>query len=137
MSNVINFGDFQITSRSTAYRPNACQHKHLTIDSHGGVISCDDCGKQIDPLWALEYLAMNWSKELAKTRAAQQEAKMIVSENIHTKAAMQLEKAWRKRSMVPACPHCHRGIFASDGLGNAMINAEMEKRRRTAEGKRP
>jgi hypothetical protein len=130
MSNVINFADLQITRSKSKRVEGACQHKHLTIDEHGGVVTCDDCSRQIDPIWAINYLADQWQKELNALATKSAEAQSLINANISTKAAIRLQAAWRKRSMVPACPHCGRGVFASDGFGCAMINADIERRRR-------
>jgi hypothetical protein len=32
--------------------------------------------------------------------------------------------------MTPTCPHCNRGIFPTDNLGENMINTQFEIRRR-------
>ena len=46
------------------------------------------------------------------------------------KAAIILQNAWRKKKMVPSCPHCDRGIFPEDELGRSTVSKELELARR-------
>jgi hypothetical protein len=53
----------------------------------------------------------------------------------HLIAARAVEKAWRHPRLLPGCPHCSRGIAATDDFGGLMVNKRIERTRRVAEGK--
>lgn len=36
---------------------NECQHKHLTIDRAGNTVTCNDCKKELSPMWVLCQIA--------------------------------------------------------------------------------
>lgn len=133
MSNVVQIESMRLTRAQRTYLPTGCKHMNLTMDEHGDVVSCDDCGKQVSAFWALQMLAEEYGKAFAKLeRRAQQQAKSE-RDGIHLKAAQVVESAWRSRTMVPVCPHCSEPIFAHDGLGRAQINKQMAERRRAAQ----
>ena len=133
--NVISIGDWQI-KRSSEHRiqkDGDCDHKHLELDERGDVVRCLKCGTQVSAFWAIKMISEQYNCSLRKLASERETVKQAKEENLHLLAAKKVEKAWRRRSMVPACPHCGRGIFPEDGLGGSMINREMELRRRKAE----
>ena len=134
-NNIINIGDWQI-KRSGEYRMQTdgdCDHKHLELDERGDVVRCLKCGTQVSAFWAIKMISEQYNLSLRKLASERETIRLAKDENLHLLAAKKVEKAWRKRSMVPACPHCSRGILPEDGLGSAMINREMELRRRKTE----
>ena len=46
------------------------------------------------------------------------------AKNVTHKAALKVEKAFRKRHMLPCCPHCLHAIRPEDGFGDTMVNKE-------------
>ncbi|MEY2151145.1 hypothetical protein AB7849_09520 [Rhodanobacter sp. 115] len=144
-SNVIEVGDFRIARKAGRYWPGKhclqngdCLHKRLTFDEHGNIVTCDDCGKQIDPAWALKYILDDYSHEFEKLRAREHELQERTSKSIVLIAARKVEDAWRKHDTVPTCPHCSRGIFPTDHFGSTQVSKRMEqlRREREAESKR-
>ena len=55
MENVVDFGEFKLTQK---YKSNykGCQHKSMTADPNGEIVTCDDCNKQISTWYALMSL---------------------------------------------------------------------------------
>ena len=133
MSEVIQIGDFAFKRKQREYLgPKAdCKHLHMTLDSNGDIVECTDCGKQISAYWALQMLADHYQQAHNKVRAAAHRLAEDKATNIVLLAAKKVQSAWRSQTMVPACPHCGRGIFPQDGLGSAAINKAMELCRRT------
>jgi hypothetical protein len=127
-NNVVEIGQLRLSRIEANYarRHEGCQHHHLEMDEVGETVVCLDCGKQVSPYWALEKLRGFWhdhSKRYKRELAAAQEERGAV---LHLTAAKKVEKAWRSKQMVPACPHCARGIFAEDGLGSSMVGRKFE-----------
>lgn len=116
MAEIVQFAELKISRKHREYLGKDCKHLRLVICDHGGTVECEDCKKQIDPIWALQFLAYEWADKLAALNRKQQEMERVIAGNIHTKAALKVQDAWRSRSMVPCCPHCGRGIFPSDGV---------------------
>jgi hypothetical protein len=132
VSNVIQIGDFALTRNRERHfqRNGVCRHMHVSCDDVGDIVTCDDCGKQVSAYWALGFFSQVWEREMAKITARENRLAENESKSIHLLAAQKVEKVWRTRGMVPACPHCERGILASDGLGNTQVNKALELRRR-------
>jgi hypothetical protein len=133
MAEVIDLGEYRVERKPHRPFDGSCQHKHMTVDQNGGIITCDDCGKQIDPFIALNLMLDSYAKYWAKlqsqqTRLAEQEHRQV-----HLKAAQRVEDAWRRRNTVPTCPHCSEPIFPEDGFGSSAVNREIAIRRRRAQ----
>jgi len=132
VNNVIQIGDFALTrNRERHFQRNGeCRHTHVSCDDVGEIVTCDDCGKQVSAYWALGFFSQLWESETRKIEKRERELAENQSRSIHLLAAQKVEKVWRSRTMAPACPHCERGILASDGLGSTQVNKAMELRRR-------
>ena len=134
MTDVIQLGEYQFNNkRRRRLSGSECRHKRMTIDDHGDVITCDDCGKQLSAAWVLREVLADYERELEKINARVAALHEQTSRNIHLLAARKVETAWRSQTLVPACPHCSRGILATDGFGSTLINKKMELRRRESE----
>lgn len=133
MSNVIDIEELRFTRDKRIVRPrDECAHHHMTLDDEGQFIRCDDCGVQLSPFWVLNRMLDQYGRALSKVTAREQRVATAQEEGIHLLAARRLERAWRSRTMVPACPHCGEGIGPRDDFGGTMINKAMYERRRAA-----
>ena len=92
--------------------------------------TASNCQKQVDNYAALRMLVERWALLQARVDSQRAEIADVAGKTVELRAAQRLEKAWRSRSMVPACPHCHEAIFPTDGLGGSMVNKELAARRR-------
>jgi len=135
--NVVQFGDlyFKARGRRVAWEQDRCAHKHLTLDSNGDMVMCDDCGKQVSAFWALQTIVDQWGQHARAIERRQERLNDEVKSVVHLIAAKKVERAWRSRKMVPICPHCSEPIFPEDGFGESNVNREIARRRRDA--KRP
>ena len=109
---------------------DGCQHKHLTLDDEGEFVTCDDCKKQVGNYAALRMLVERWALLQARVDSQRAAIADATEKTVELRAAQRVEKAWRSRSMVPTCPHCHEAIFSTDGLGGSMMNKGLAIRRR-------
>lgn len=132
MGDLVEIGDFSLARKNRGgYTPiGECAHKHITMDDTGDVVRCADCKTQVSAYWALTMIAEEYARQWNKLQHSKQALEEAKAKDIHLLAAQRVEKAWRSHSMVPSCPHCHRGIFPQDGFGNGMVNKEIENRRR-------
>ena len=140
--NVVDIGTYRfkkVNTRSYGMRTGDCQHRNLTIDLNGEIITCDDCQKQVTAMWAVCMFLDYWDRLMRDLENRRKTVEELESKTVVLKAAKAVERAWRQRSMVPCCPHCHRAIFPTDGFpGRSSVNKQMElaRRRRESEGDR-
>ncbi|AMR77661.1 hypothetical protein [Cupriavidus nantongensis] len=132
MSNVIQIEEMRLTQRSRSYvgRSGECQHMNLTMDEDGDIVKCDDCGIQVSAFWALKLLSENYGRAMAKLQSRERRQADVEGKTIHLRAAQEVERAWRSRTMVPTCPHCGEGIAPTDGFGRSAVNKQIDERRR-------
>jgi hypothetical protein len=133
--NVIQLDDLRITRRKhNPYLPTSkqCPHLNLTMDDHGQCVECDDCGAQLSAYWVLNMFRDRYEKAFTQLGHKEQRLEQLRQDNLHLIAAKKVEAVWRKRDVLPCCPHCGEGIAASDGLGETMIGKRIDDARRAA-----
>lgn len=139
---VVDFEGFrlrlQAKKRDWDRTDKRCAHLNLTLDDQGHIVWCDDCKQTVSAYWAIQMLAERHAASLAVVERREKALAQDKAQNLHLTAAKKVEKAWRSRTMVPACPHCDRGILPEDGLGGTQVNRAIElARRRHDPGNRP
>jgi hypothetical protein len=136
VADVIEFGELRVRRAERMTRLNAttdrCRHHNMTLDDNGELVTCDDCGKQLGAFWALRLITEQYGDAWRKVQATGERINREASATLHLRAAQKAEKAWRSRSMVPACPHCHVAIFPEDGFGGIQVNRQIALARRQA-----
>jgi hypothetical protein len=134
---VVDIGDVRVARGLTRRHHSSCRHLSLVFDNAERRVWCKDCERDVEPFDAFTILVANYSNALdaIKRREA------IVSEaekfQIRSIAAKNIDQAWRHRTMVPACPHCHHGLFPENfkhgpdmlGIEYAKAMAERTKRK--------
>jgi hypothetical protein len=131
--NVIQLGELRIRRQEEMrgfLRDKRCHHRQMTWDDNGCIVTCDDCGMQISPYWAMQMLAREYKRAMEVVEAREKRVAEDKSHNLHLIAAKKVEAVWRRRNMAPCCPHCDRGILPEDGLGGAQTNRAFELRAR-------
>ena len=112
--NVVTIEDLRI-SRGLTRRPfSACRHKQLVYDESERRIWCKDCETEVESFDAFTSLVKRSHAHQENLRCRAKMVKEAESFQLRSRAAKVMDKAWRSRSMVPACPHCQRGIFPQD-----------------------
>ena len=134
MADVIEFGELRVrrAEKMTRLAADRCRHYKMTLDDNGDIVTCDDCGKQLSAFWALRLITEQYEAAWKKVQATGERINREAQASLHLRAAAKVEKAWRSRSMVPACPHCHAPIFPEDGLGGIQVNRKIALARRAA-----
>lgn len=134
MTNVVNIGEFRLTrKRGSWVARDQCRHLSKTMDSNGDIITCDDCNMQLSPTWVINQLVDFYESELSKVQARENHLREQTGKSLHLLAAKKVEAVWRRRDVVPACPHCSRGILPEDGLGGSQVGRTFELARRRAD----
>ena len=111
---VVDIGDYRV-SRGMTRRPySGCSHHRLSYDNNERRIWCRDCECDVEPFDAFSFIVSAFDKAEKAIILGQAELKSAETHKIRSLAARAMDKAWRSRTMIPACPHCHQGIFPAD-----------------------
>jgi len=137
---VVDIGDLRV-ARGKSRRPHSsCGHAKLHYDTAERRIWCPDCERDVEAFDAFTQLVTWFAR--AKENHDRREARIKDAETfqIRSLAAKEIDKAWRSRTMVPACPHCRHGLFPEDFKNGpkAMLGrdyAEAQRRRALEGGK--
>ena len=111
---VVDIGDYRVARGSTRRVFTSCPHKHLHYDEKERRIWCVDCERDVDPFDAFTRLVTAFdgaTKALERRERHLAEAEGFQSRSL---AGRSLDKAWRKRKLVPACPHCKHWLHPDD-----------------------
>jgi hypothetical protein len=132
---VVEIGEMRLRLvRSYEKTPEeSCKHKHTSLDDEGDIVRCDACGMQVSAYWVLKKLAQHYRHQLRLLQHARETVAWERGKHIVLRAARKVEEAWRSRTMLPVCPHCHTAITPTDGFGDAMTNKATELERRAQE----
>lgn len=112
--NVVDIGDVRVSRGLTRRPSSSCRHVRISYDPKERRIWCRDCEQDIDAFDGFILLVEQFdraNKALASRREALEEAER---REIVTIAARTIDKAWRRRKTVPACPSCGNGLFPED-----------------------
>lgn len=119
---VYNIGDFRVEVKQdysdVVYSGDKeCRHRNLTFDEKGQIVECGDCKKQVTAWWAFLMLTKQYAKMLDKIDSERQTLEEEKKRNLTHKSAILVEDAWRRRKLVPTCPHCTKPILPGDRFG--------------------
>lgn len=134
---VVDIGDYRIARGMTRRPHSGCPHKHLVYDTRERRIWCKDCERDIEPFDAFAGLVGQYDRAAEKLRRRAERLHEAETFKARSLAVRELDKVWRKRNMIPACPHCQHGLFPEDfknGVGTRLgRDYAKAKRKRAAE----
>lgn len=106
-----------------------CLHPRTTIDELRGTVECRDCHAPVSAFWVLGQVAREENRCLENIRRLRAEAQELEGWVPFLRAMRKLEKRWRGRATLPACPHCHGGLWP-DELERSSVSLSLEIARR-------
>jgi hypothetical protein len=109
-------------------------YRAFEIDTKNKEVLCVKCGAVVQPYDAICELADYYERLQADVKSLLEQRKQILNYKPHLLDIRKLERTYRGGTMLPACPHCGRGIQANEF--NVSVNKEMELERRKFEGKK-
>lgn len=127
---VVDIGEARVKRGMTRRPYSSCRHHALHYDPKERRIWCADCETEVQAFDAFVILVENFHSAASMIEAARTEIKTARTANIHLIAARQMEKYWRRRNSVPACPHCHAGLLPEDVDRMGSVSREIEVARR-------
>lgn len=111
---VVDLGDVRVTRGLTRRPASLCRHPQLRYDPKERRIWCPDCERDIDPFDAFVQILDGYDASVKRLRAKAEQIKEAEAFAVRSIAARHMDKAWRSRTMVPACPSCGNGLFPED-----------------------
>lgn len=127
---VVDIGDIRVARGMTRRAYSSCPHRQLLYDDRERRVWCKDCERDVEPFDAFKKIVENYDSSYKSI--VRREEKLAETERfkIRSIAARAMDEAWRSKNMVPACPHCHRGLFPEDFKhGAGMIGRDFAERR--------
>jgi hypothetical protein len=131
LNRVVDLAGVRLRRGRTKPGVRECPHMNLTYSDTERRVWCDDCSRTIDNFDALMVVTRHFEQMMAAARRHETRAREAMEASLVSRAAKKVDEAWRGRGLVPACPHCHRGLLPEDFAdGAALISREMETARR-------
>ena len=131
---VLQIEDIRVSRGLTRRPASSCRHLRLRYDQQERRIWCPDCERDVEAFDAFISLVdrlKRHNQSLDRREKAIAEAEAFT---IRSRAAKVMDKAWRSRTMVPACPHCRGGLLPElftggvSMMGKSYARARMEKK---------
>lgn len=134
---VVDIGDIRV-ARGKSRRPaTSCRHLSMVYDQSERRIWCEDCEQNVEPFDALMIISNHIDGAHKKAERLLKEAQEASEFALRSRAAKEIDRQWRRKKMVPACPHCHAGIWPEDAFRMGAINKEWDgAKRRKAQAER-
>ena len=121
-------------SRGLSRRPySGCSHVRLVYDDRERRIWCKDCERDVEAFDAFEILIRVYAEAIRKLEEREERLKQVEGFQARSLAARELDKAWQKRTTVPACPNCGEGLLPEDfkyGVRQGVNREWAEKRQK-------
>ncbi|MBD8556314.1 hypothetical protein IFT84_17540 [Rhizobium sp. CFBP 8762] len=111
---VVDIGDLRVARGLTRRPVSSCHHLRMNYDPRERRVWCKDCEQDVDPFDAFKGLVEHIGSARKSMEKRIQELREAETFQCRSVAAKNLDKAWRSRNRVPACPHCHQGLFPED-----------------------
>lgn len=132
---VVEIGEARVKRKRATI--DGCKHLNQTYCTRECAIWCDDCGQQIDHFKAFLMLMEGFERQQDRLKSERRQLEEDKRKVVTLRAAQKVQEAWRRKKMVPTCPHCHTAIFPEDGFGSSAISKEwaVAARKKRAEKK--
>jgi hypothetical protein len=120
-ASVVDIGDLRIARGMSRRTKTACRHRNMVYDLEERRVWCEDCESTVDAFDAFVGLVEYWD---SANKKLDEDRRLVASANsfvLRSRAAKAFDEVWRRSSMVPLCPHCHKGILPEDvarGVGS-------------------
>lgn len=111
---VVDFGDYRVSRGFSRRHPASCIHKNMVYDLQERRIWCKDCETNVEGFDAFKTIVESFNSAVKRLKRRQEEVFAAENHNLISIAAKIIDEAWRKKNMIPCCPHCDRGLAPED-----------------------
>lgn len=134
---VVDIGDLRVARGMTRRPVSACRHRQLAYDPRERRIWCKDCETDVEGFDAFQQIVEHFDAAAKRAERMLTEAREARAFSIISIAAKTIDKLWRNRKHVPACPHCGNGLWPEDAERMGMVSKEWDAARRKRAKERP
>lgn len=127
---VVDIGDIRVARGMTRRPVSSCRHHGLRYDPHERRVWCADCETDVEPFDAFVKLVEHFDAAAKMAKRLLDEATEAQAFAVRSIAAKEMDRHWRSRNMVPACPHCHAGLWPEDVKRMGAVGKEYDSARR-------
>lgn len=127
---VVDIGDLRVARGMTRRPISTCRHHSLVYDTQERRIWCEHCETDVEAFDAFKMTVEYFDAAAKRAERMLTEAKEARAFSIISIAAKKIDKLFRRRGSVPACPHCHAGIWPEDVDKMGSVSKEWDGARR-------
>lgn len=131
---VVDIGDLRVARGMTRRPVSTCRHHQLVYDDRERRIWCKDCEADVEPFDAFKGIVENFDRAAREIQQTMDEVNESRTFAIISIAAKKIDKLWRRRGSVPACPHCSAGIWPEDVDKMGSVSKEWDGASRKRKG---
>ena len=131
-SNVLNFESLSIKHGRGKRFGKPCEHNHLVYDPGEKRVWCEDCESTVDSFDAFLRIVRDWESVESQLRSRALKLLEDEKQNLISRAAKAVDRAFRKQKTAPTCPHCKEALLPEDMLkcDHGGINKDWVRRMR-------
>lgn len=115
---VVDIGDLRVARGLTRRPASSCRHARLNYDPRERRVWCKDCEKDVDPFDAFTKLVEQYDRAYKHVNERIKHVEEAEQFQCRSIAAKNIDEVWRRRKVIPACPHCLQGLFPEDFAGS-------------------
>ena len=133
---VVDIGDYRVARGFSRRAFSTCPHRNMAYDSSERRIWCKDCERDVEPFDAFTMIVGQLHTAHLRLEQRKREIEDAEKHSLRSLAAKAVDKVWRKRGMVPACPACGHGLLPEDfkhGVPSMLSREFAEAKRRRAQ----
>lgn len=101
-----------------------CTKTTYEVDEVNRVVTCRQCGAWVEPFAALVDIASRREEREREQQRLLDQRREILNYKPHLLVMRELERGYRGKTMLPTCPHCHRGFYFEEL--NHWVNRKIE-----------
>lgn len=121
--------------RIERHKPRKCTcdpyNMHFTVDKVNKEVTCE-CGMVVDPFDALQNLAEHYERLNDQQERMNEQRKQWLKEKPHSVLFKELERDYRRGTMLPECPRCNQPFDYTEIRGH--INADYYRKWKAKQG---
>ena len=133
---VVDIGDYRVSRGLSRRDKSSCGHYRMVYDEKERRVWCKDCECDVEGFDAFLLITTHFCNQTDKLKRREYDVEQAEKHNLINRAAKVIDKAWRKKRIVPCCPHCKEGLFPDDfkdGVTSMGKSYALEERRRKKE----
>lgn len=108
---VVDIGDVRVARGFSRRHHASCPHNQMVYDGQERRIWCKDCEKDVEAFDAFKILVQFFDGAVERLNERELRVQEAEKFQVRSIAAKALDDVWRRRNVVPCCPHCKNGLF--------------------------